>query len=202
MSMVLDTRRKYRAIRTMPTAVFWQKWCWDLPHFFAVIEMTGSERCSEPAFLLSEILFKELPFLIAGICQKHMYAIIGFLSGKNNFFCHWRRWRIVECYMILQRLNEKSGVIMIRKTMPMNILPQTANNTGELSNNSDTKNRRQSMKATGIVRRIDDLGWVVIPKEIRRAMRIRVGAPSLITLTRDIMFCSGMQELAGRRYIG
>ena len=47
---------------------------------------------------------------------------------------------------------------MIRKTMPMNILPQTANNTGELSNNSDTKNRRQIMKATGIVRRIDDLG--------------------------------------------
>ena len=29
------------------------------------------------------------------------------------------------------------------------------------------------MKATGIVRRIDDLGRVVIPKEIRRTMRIR-----------------------------
>ena len=29
------------------------------------------------------------------------------------------------------------------------------------------------MKATGIVRRIDDLGCVVIPKEIRRTMRIR-----------------------------
>jgi hypothetical protein len=33
------------------------------------------------------------------------------------------------------------------------------------------------MKATGIVRRIDDLGRVVIPKEIRRTMRIRVGDP-------------------------
>ncbi len=33
------------------------------------------------------------------------------------------------------------------------------------------------MKATGIVRRIDDLGRVVIPKEIRRTMRIREGAP-------------------------
>ncbi|MBP5657810.1 MAG: AbrB/MazE/SpoVT family DNA-binding domain-containing protein, partial [Clostridia bacterium] len=32
------------------------------------------------------------------------------------------------------------------------------------------------MKATGIVRRIDDLGRVVIPKEIRRTMRIREGA--------------------------
>lgn len=33
------------------------------------------------------------------------------------------------------------------------------------------------MKATGIVRRIDDLGRVVIPKEIRRTMRIREGSP-------------------------
>ena len=33
------------------------------------------------------------------------------------------------------------------------------------------------MKATGIVRRIDDLGRVVIPKEIRRTLRIREGAP-------------------------
>lgn len=33
------------------------------------------------------------------------------------------------------------------------------------------------MKATGIVRKIDDLGRVIIPKEIRRAMRIREGDP-------------------------
>ena len=39
-------------------------------------------------------------------------------------------------------------------------------------------NRRfKNMKATGIVRRIDDLGRVVIPKEIRRTMRIREGDP-------------------------
>ena len=37
------------------------------------------------------------------------------------------------------------------------------------------------MKATGIVRRIDDLGRVVIPKEIRRTMRIREG-PLVATL--------------------
>ena len=36
------------------------------------------------------------------------------------------------------------------------------------------------MKATGIVRRIDDLGRVVIPKDIRRTMRIREGEPSRI----------------------
>lgn len=40
------------------------------------------------------------------------------------------------------------------------------------------------MKATGIVRRIDDLGRVVIPKEIRRTMRIREGDPLLTTITR------------------
>lgn len=39
------------------------------------------------------------------------------------------------------------------------------------------------MKATGIVRRIDDLGRVVIPKEIRRTMRIREGDPLQITMT-------------------
>ena len=33
------------------------------------------------------------------------------------------------------------------------------------------------MKATGIVRRIDDLGRIVIPKEIRRTLRIREGDP-------------------------
>ena len=41
------------------------------------------------------------------------------------------------------------------------------------------------MKATGIVRRIDDLGRVVIPKEIRRTMRIREGDPLEIYTERD-----------------
>ena len=41
------------------------------------------------------------------------------------------------------------------------------------------------MKATGIVRRIDDLGRVVIPKEIRRTLRIRVGDPLEIFVDRD-----------------
>ena len=41
------------------------------------------------------------------------------------------------------------------------------------------------MKATGIVRRIDDLGRVVIPKEIRRTMRIREGDPLEIFTDRE-----------------
>ena len=54
------------------------------------------------------------------------------------------------------------------------------------------------MKATGIVRRIDDLGRVVIPKEIRRTMRIREGDPPLITLTPFEKFCLALSALHGR----
>ena len=52
------------------------------------------------------------------------------------------------------------------------------------------------MKATGIVRRIDDHGRIVIPKEIRRTVRIREGDPSLTTLE---LFCRGMLGLAKRQ---
>lgn len=41
------------------------------------------------------------------------------------------------------------------------------------------------MKATGIVRRIDDLGRVVVPKEIRRTLRIREGDPLEIFTDRE-----------------
>ena len=51
------------------------------------------------------------------------------------------------------------------------------------------------MKATGIVRRIDDLGRVVIPKEIRRTMRIREGDPSQTALTRWERFCFAILDL-------
>lgn len=49
------------------------------------------------------------------------------------------------------------------------------------------------MKATGIVRRIDDLGRVVIPKEIRRVMRIREGDPLEI-------FTEGGGEVIFKKY--
>ena len=45
------------------------------------------------------------------------------------------------------------------------------------------------MRVTGIVRRVDDLGRVVIPKEIRRSMGIREGEPLEIYLEQDaVMF--------------
>ena len=61
------------------------------------------------------------------------------------------------------------------------------------------------MKATGIVRRIDDLGRVVIPKEIRRTMRIREGDPLEIYTDKDggVIFkkyslMGGMVDFAGQ----
>ena len=61
------------------------------------------------------------------------------------------------------------------------------------------------MKATGIVRRIDDLGRVVIPKEIRRTMRIREGDPLEIYTDKDggVIFkkyslMGGLTEFAGQ----
>ncbi|MCD8146957.1 MAG: AbrB/MazE/SpoVT family DNA-binding domain-containing protein [Clostridiales bacterium] len=61
------------------------------------------------------------------------------------------------------------------------------------------------MKATGIVRRIDDLGRVVIPKEIRRTMRIREGDPLEIYTDRDgeVIFkkyslMGGLSDFAGQ----
>ena len=73
------------------------------------------------------------------------------------------------------------------------------------------------MKATGIVRRIDDLGRVVIPKEIRKTMRMREGGlgcrlgqcfcfaevstgrtPSLTTLTQIDKFCWAIHSVVER----
>ena len=54
------------------------------------------------------------------------------------------------------------------------------------------------MKATGIVRRIDDLGRVVIPKEIRRTMRIREGDPTLTSLTPVTRFLYAIMDISKR----
>ena len=54
------------------------------------------------------------------------------------------------------------------------------------------------MKATGIVRRVDDLGRIVIPKEIRRTLKIREGDPLLTTLTPFDKFCWAIHSIAER----
>ncbi len=54
------------------------------------------------------------------------------------------------------------------------------------------------MRATGIVRRIDELGRVVIPKEIRRTLRIREGDPSQTVLIQFDRFCLAVIGFADR----
>jgi AbrB family transcriptional regulator, stage V sporulation protein T len=56
---------------------------------------------------------------------------------------------------------------------------------GSTTKKSSDESEATKMKATGIVRRIDDLGRVVIPKEIRRTLRIREGDPLEIFVDRD-----------------
>ena len=56
------------------------------------------------------------------------------------------------------------------------------------------------MKATGIVRRGDDLGRIVSPKEIRRTLRIREGDPLLTTLTVCERYFWAMMNLQKRGF--
>lgn len=56
------------------------------------------------------------------------------------------------------------------------------------------------MKATGIVRRIDELGRVVIPKEIRRTLRIREGDPLLKTLPVNERYLWAMEQTSKRLF--
>ena len=56
------------------------------------------------------------------------------------------------------------------------------------------------MKATGIVRRIDDLGRVVVPKEIRRTLRIREGDPLEIFIADRDQFIAAAG--GGKNYVG
>ncbi|MBR5521013.1 MAG: stage V sporulation protein T [Oscillospiraceae bacterium] len=54
------------------------------------------------------------------------------------------------------------------------------------------------MRATGVVRRIDDLGRIVIPKEIRRTMRMKEGDPSYTSLTVEEKFIFAMYQFQQR----
>ena len=54
------------------------------------------------------------------------------------------------------------------------------------------------MKATGIVRRVDDLGRIVIPKEIRRTMDIKENDPMEMYLQDDCIIFKHYEEVQGQ----
>ena len=54
------------------------------------------------------------------------------------------------------------------------------------------------MRETGIVRRVDALGRIVIPEEIKRTLKIREGAPSYTTLTPIDRLCMAIHSVAER----
>jgi AbrB family looped-hinge helix DNA binding protein len=72
--------------------------------------------------------------------------------------------------------------------------PQNTDNNNTICN----LRRNVYMKATGIVRRIDDLGRVVIPKEIRRTMRIREGDSLDNSLTPEEKFAIAVHSILKR----
>ena len=80
--------------------------------------------------------------------------------------------------------------------------PNGASDLSEWQRSTNAKERRRrrqmSGTATGIVRRADDLGRIVIPKEIRRTLKIREGDPLLTTLTPIDRFCWAMNSLIHR----
>ena len=55
------------------------------------------------------------------------------------------------------------------------------------------------LKSTGVVRRIDDLGRIVIPQEIRRSVGLRAGDPMELFVGRDEE--TGRPEITFRRYV-
>ena len=83
-----------------------------------------------------------------------------------------------------------------------NNLSQTADNSGARTKKMQCKKGFEDMKATGIVRRIDDLGRVVIPKEIRRTLRIREGEALLKTLNPLERVCLALLQLEKRTAAG
>jgi len=70
--------------------------------------------------------------------------------------------------------------------------------TNTMGKKSNDRQEETALKATGIVRRIDELGRVVIPKEIRRTLRIREGDPLEITLGVPEMLLFSLYNLVTR----
>ena len=125
----------------------------------------------------------------------HMYDVPQYQVEKRR-----GEFGIKQLGCTLNRMEREEETAQIFKEI-LGIVSNEYNNGNIPHTNSTPLNSEKEflyMKATGIVRRIDDLGRVVIPKEIRRTMRIREGDPSLTTLTQFDKFCFGVHMLVER----
>lgn len=93
---------------------------------------------------------------------------------------------------------EKISICGKKSYFYINVRPLVHNNSEQPTDGGWTQRRTNNMRATGIVRRIDDLGRVVIPKEIRRTLRIWEGDPSQIILSEYERFGFAMLRLEER----
>ena len=143
-------------------------------------------------------------------------SVYSFLTGKPGFSNRRIKFSPVvgKMFQVIGEVHEfleKSRLVPLhcpRQNSPRtnHPLPPIIHNSPFPANTSTGANRasraskeKRIMKATGIVRRVDDLGRIVIPKEIRRTLRIREGDPLQTSLTRWEVFCFSMLDLAKRR---
>lgn len=142
-------------------------------------------------------------------------SVYSFLTGKPGFSNRRINFSPVVGKMFqvigeVHEFQEKSRLVPLhcpRQNSPRtnHPLPLIIHNSPFPANTSTGVNSalrfkgEKNMKATGIVRRVDDLGRIVIPKEIRRTLRIREGDPSLMTWTRLERFSFGLLDLAKRQ---
>lgn len=108
------------------------------------------------------------------------------------------REEILWAFFEMKRQTEKISICGKKSYFYINVRPLVHNNSEQPTDGGWTQRRTNNMRATGIVRRIDDLGRVVIPKEIRRTLRIREGDPSQIILSEYERFGFAMLRLEER----
>ena len=145
--------------------------------------------CGESKRLLGE--WMDFSFLL--LRRRISYSNLLAAEFAEDYNCTRKVWRLPK--------NVRYSALRFRwmpprcQKLPVHRTAATADTTNE---KSALTGGNLYMKATGIVRRIDDLGRVVIPKEIRRTMRIREGDPLQMTLSRWEKFCFAMLDLSKR----
>ena len=136
------------------------------------------------------------------LSEKASDAFISEMYNIPQYQVEKRRgdFGITQLMHTLNRMEREEETAQIFKEI-LRIVSNEYNNGNFPHTNSTPLNSEKEflyMKATGIVRRIDDLGRIVIPKEIRRTMRIREGDSLLTTLTPIDRFCVAIHSVVER----